>query len=155
VNSRWSEECLAALLTTSLLLGACGGGAPSGAHRGAEERSPGQIDAELLGPEVLAMVDRVMSFRSAHEGKLPGSLRQAGLDSLTPQYVRRLSRQGSDPLVTILFRRPEGHALLSCQGTNSVLEDQSLRSGAFDVSCTETGGGTRTYTVPPPAPPPK
>ena len=155
MNSRWSEECLAALLTTSLLLGACGGGAPAAAHRGAEERSPEQIDAELLGPEVLAMVDRVMSFRSAHEGKLPTSLRQAGLDSLAPQYVRRLSRHGSDPLITILFRHTEGHALLSCEGTNSVLEDQSLRSGAFDVRCTDLSGSTRTYTVPPPAPPPK
>ena len=155
MNSRWTEGCLAALLATTLLLDACGGGgSPKPTERrAAQSGDPAQADAELLGREVVAIVDQVMSYRSAHQGKLPVSFRQAGLDSLAPEFVRRLGRQGSDPLVTILFRRTADHVLLSCEGTNSVLEDQSLRSGAFDVSCRATSGTTHIYTVLPPEPP--
>jgi len=145
----------------ALLLGAAcpgdkrGGGAPKPPQRASEPKDPAQADAELLGREVLEIVDLVMSYRSSHRGTLPSSLRQAGLDSLAPQFIRRLSRKGSDPVVTILLRNTTGHVLSSCQGTNQVLEDQSLRGGAFDVSCTVIGEGTQYFTVRPREPPPK
>jgi hypothetical protein len=138
---------------------ACKGGegrAPAQApERTKEEKNRAQADAELLGREVLEIVDRVMSYRSSHQGKLPASLRQAGLDSLAPLFIRRLGRQGTDPLVMIVFRNAEGHVLSSCQGTNAVLEDQSLRGGSFDVSCTFLGDGSDSFTIPPPEPPKK
>jgi hypothetical protein len=96
-----------------------------------------------------------MAYKTSHRGTLPTSLRQAGIDSLAPQFVRRLDREGDAPLVTIVFRRLEGHQLSSCQGTNEVLEDKMLRGGAFDVSCTPIAGGVQGFTVPPPPPPPK
>jgi hypothetical protein len=114
-----------------------------------------QREAEQLGREVADIVDRVMAYRSSHRGSLPVSYRQAGIDSLTPEFVRRLSRQGDVPVVTIAFRRTAGRQVASCDGTNLVLEDKLLRAGAFDVSCRLTGGGTRIFTVPPPPPPKK
>ena len=137
---------------------ACQGTAKSPAgspHVFSGSKDPVQADAELLGRELFEIMDRVMSYRSAHRGTLPNSLRQAGLDSLAPLFVRRLSRRGSAPLVTIVFRNTSGHKLSSCQATNSVLEDNALRGGNFDVSCTLIGGGTQPFTIPPREPPPK
>lgn len=135
-----------------VLVMACGG-EKHGAPRRPEEasRDPAQVDAEFLGREVADIVDRVMSFKSAHQGRLPTTLRQAGIDSLEPRFVRRLVRQGTRPLVTIAFRHTEGRHVASCQGTSAVLEDQALRDGAFDVSCTMVGGEQRTFTIPLPA----
>jgi hypothetical protein len=128
---------------------------PSATQRASQPKDPAQADAELMGRELLEIMDRVMSYRSSHQGRLPSSLRQAGLDSLAPQFIRRLGRKGSDPLVTIVLRNTAGHVLNSCQGTQTVLEDQALRGGAFDVSCTVIGEGTQYFTVPPREPPPK
>jgi hypothetical protein len=137
-------------LVALLILGGCH-------DKGAAREGPGgaQGDAEQLGREVAEIVDRVMAYKTSHRGTLPTSLRQAGIDSLAPQFVRRLDREGDAPLVTIVFRRLEGHQLSSCQGTNEVLEDKMLRGGAFDVSCTLIAGGVQGFTVPPPPPPPK
>lgn len=125
-----------------------GAGAPGGSG------DPAQAEAELLGRDLADIMDRVMAYRSAHQGRLPTSLRQAGIDSLAPEVIRRLSRQGSDPLLTVVFRRPEGRLLRGCAGTSMVLEDASLHAGAFEVSCLLAAGGSRTFTVPPPPPPP-
>jgi hypothetical protein len=138
---------LLALLAGAL---ACGGGSAKDAKAAADQA---QAEAEELGREVADIVDRVMAYRSSHRGNLPASLRQAGIDSLTPRFERRLSRQGEDPLVTIAWRRLGGRQLVSCQGTNLVLEDQQLRGGNFDVSCHQVAGGTQVFTVPPPPPP--
>ena len=146
---------LALLLGAACSGGGSGGSAPKPPQRASEPKDPAQADAELMGREVLEIMDRVMSYRSSHQGRLPSSLRQAGLDSLAPQFIRRLGRKGSDPLVTIVLRNTTGHALNSCQGTQTVLEDQALRGGAFDVSCTVIGEGTQYFTVPPREPPPK
>jgi len=108
---------------------------------------PAQADANQLGRELFEIVDRVMAYRSSHRNRLPTSLRQVGLDSLTPLFVRRLSRQGSDPLVTIAFRRPEGRVLRSCAGTSMVLESSVLHDGTFDVKCELTAGGVRHFEI--------
>lgn len=152
MNSRWTRAALAVLVGGALW--SCRGDkAPQRDGTGSSPQA--QQEAEQLGREVADIVDRVMAYRSSHRGNLPASYRQAGIDSLTPEFVRRLSRQGDDPLVTIAFRRTAGREVASCDGTNLVLEDKLLRAGAFDVSCRLTGGGTRIFTVPPPPPPKK
>lgn len=139
-----------------LALSACSGAERSRAtQQGVHSEEAAQAEAELLGREVADIVDRVMAYKSAHQGKLPQSFRQAGLDTLTSQFTRHLGRDGADPLVTITFRQTEGRELRSCSGTNAVLEDKLLRAGSFDVNCTLAGGATRTFTVPPPPPPKK
>ena len=135
---------------------ACGsGGDTSKPDAAASPADPAQAEAELLGRDLADIVDRVMAYRSAHQNRLPSSLRQAGIDSLAPQFVRRLGRQGSEPLVTVAFRRTDGRLVTGCSGTSAVLEDASLRGGAFEVSCTVAAGGVQTFTVPPLPPPPK
>ncbi|HXI21424.1 MAG TPA: hypothetical protein VNH46_10075, partial [Gemmatimonadales bacterium] len=75
----------AGLLLALLLLGGCHRSESSrGAAEGKAAIDPAQRDAEQLGAEVKDIVDRVMSYRSAHRGQLPPSLRRAGLDSITP-----------------------------------------------------------------------
>ena len=154
MNSRWSRLApIAGVLLLAGLAGCRERGAA--AARPAAPVDPVQAEAELLGRDLADIMDRVMAYRSAHQGRLPTSLRQAGIDSLAPQFIRRLGRQGKDPLLTVVFRRTDGRALQSCRGTNMVLEEAALQDGAFEVSCTMVGGGDRTFTVPPLPPPPK
>ncbi|MBL8977105.1 MAG: hypothetical protein JNM53_01715 [Gemmatimonadetes bacterium] len=155
MNSRWSR--LAPVAGVLLLAGLAGCRERSGAaaRPAAGPADPVQAEAELLGRDLADIMDRVMAYRSAHQGRLPTSLRQAGIDSLAPQFIRRLGRQGGDPLLTVVFRHTEGRTLQSCRGTSMVLEDAALHEGAFEVSCTLVGGGDRTFTVPPLPPPPK
>jgi hypothetical protein len=108
---------------------------------------PAQADANELGRELYDIMDRVMAYRSSHRNRLPTSLRQAGLDSLTPAYIRRLGRQGSDPLVTIVFRRPDGHVLRSCAGSSLILESSMLHDGTFEVQCDLAAGGSARFQV--------
>jgi hypothetical protein len=158
VSSPWNRAGAgpSGLLLALLLLGGCRGSGTSGGGSGSKDSvDPAQHDAELLGAEVKDIVDRVMSFRSAHRGRLPPSLRQAGIDSITSSFARSLGHQGNDPLVTIRFRHPEGHRVVWCQGTNQVLEDGVLHDGAFEVGCGLAGGGNRTFLVGKPPPPKK
>ena len=109
--------------------------------------SPAQRDAEVLGRELFDLVDRILGYKSSHQRRLPASLRQAGIDSLTPTMVRRFRRVGQRPVVEITFRRQEGHQVARCEGTPDVLEDALLRGGGYTVDCTMVGGGTRSFTV--------
>lgn len=153
MNSQWSERLRAgraAVLLVALALAACGGEKPAATARRdtpAPPVDPIQADADTLGRELYDIVDRVMAYRSSHRNRLPVSLRQAGLDSLTPKFVRRLARQGDEPLVTIAYRRPEGHVLRSCAGTSLVLENSMLHDGAFDILCDLVAGGSRQFWV--------
>ena len=115
---------------------------------------PVQAEAELLGRELADILDRVMAYRSSHQKRLPTSFRQAGIDSLTPAFIRRLGRSGADPLVSIRFRRPAGRQIESCEATSLLLEDALVHAGTFEVPCRMTGGGSRTFTIAPPPPPP-
>lgn len=154
MNSRWSDRGAAlglALLLTGLLLACAGGGKSKQAAQA--RKDPAQVEAELLGRELAVIVDRVMAYRSSHRGQLPSSLRLAGIDSLAPDYIRRLARQGDAPLITIAFRRLNGRKVASCKGTNQVLEEAMLREGQFDADCILVGGGTRLFTIYPPPPP--
>ena len=135
------------MIVAGLVL-ACGTKKATGKDSGGKHSSdPAQADAEELGKALFDAVDRVMSYRSAHQSQLPGSLRSAGLDSLTPTIVLRYQKSGSSPLVTAAFRRTADRQLASCEGTNDVLEDASLHEGAYTITCTMVAGGTRGFTV--------
>jgi hypothetical protein len=157
VNSRWNSGragSLPALLIALLVLG-CGkkekpassGTAPT------TPVDPAQVEAEQLGREAADLVDRVLAYRSAHQNRLPVSMRQAGLDSLTSQTVRRLTTRGGEPVITVIYRRSAGHLVSGCEGDRSLLEDIQLTHGTFEVACDMIAGGRRTFTIEPPPPP--
>ncbi len=108
---------------------------------------PAQADAQALGAEVFDIMDRVVAYKASHQGRLPTSFRQAGIDTLTATTTRGLSRVGGDPQVTIRFRRMDGHQLESCSGTNLVIEQSMMNEGTFEVQCVVADGATRTFTV--------
>ncbi len=157
MNSRWNRAIRAAALValTAAPL-ACKSKeakqADARADLQAVQHTP-QGSADMLGRELSEIVDRVMSYRSSHRNQLPNSLRQAGVDSLTSQFIRHYRRQGNTPYVTIRFRNTSGRDVAACTGTNQVLEDAVLHDGRFEVSCEMTAGGSRTFTIEPPPPP--
>jgi hypothetical protein len=143
------------LLLGTLLTLACGrDGEAHPRARSDAPVDPVQAEAELLGRELADILDRVMAYKSSHQGRLPSSFRQAGIDSLTTSFIRRLSRRGADPLVSIRFRRPSGRQIESCEATSVLLEDAMLHAGTFEIPCTMATGGVRTFTIAPPPPPP-
>lgn len=103
-------------------------------------------DAQQLGTEMFELIDRVADYRSSHEGKPPRNLRQLGVDSLTPNTVRRLAIQGRTFTVTVVYRRPENRAVLSCSAGEDALEQAALSEGRFAVSC-ETPAGPQGFEV--------
>lgn len=150
MNSRWSRSLRVCGLLLAGALAGCTGDKPAAGTRPAADApsaDPAQTDANELGRELYDMMDRVMAYRSSHRNRLPTSLRQAGLDSLTPAFIRRLGRQGTDPLVTIVFRRPEGRVLRSCAGTSLILESSMLHDGRFEVQCDLAAGGSARFQV--------
>ncbi len=157
MNSRWNNGragALPALLLALLILGCAKKGKPAKASTAPDKPAdPAQVEAELLGREAADLVDRVLSYKSAHQGRLPASLRQAGLDSLTAQTVRRLTSRGSEPVITVIFRRSAGHLVSGCEGDRALLEDAQLTQGKFEIACDMVTGGRRTFTVAPPPPP--
>jgi hypothetical protein len=157
VNSQWSNRrtgLAPALLLAFLTLG-CGKKDKGTASGGAADKpvDPAQTEAELLGREAADLVDRVLAYKSAHQRKLPNSLRQAGLDSLTARTIRRLDRRGEDPVITVSFRSTAGHQLIGCEGTRELLEDAQISQGKFEIACNLVAGGRRTFTIAPPPPP--
>jgi hypothetical protein len=139
------------VLPILLLLAAAGCGRGNAKRtRSAEPEAnvdPVQLDANLLGRELFDVVDRVMDYKTSHGNQLPASLRQVGIDTLTPMFIRRLGRLDNDPLITVSFRKPVGRRLTDCQGTNRVLEDAVVNGGSFEVTCGVATGGSRTFNV--------
>ena len=155
MNSPWNSRRTG--IRPVLLLGllALGCGKKHKSATAGKPVDPVQLEAELLGREAADLVDRVLAYKSAHQGKLPVSLRQAGLDSLTTQTIRRLSRRGNEPVLTVIFRRAAGHQLSGCEGDRELLEDAMLTHGTFEIACDLVAGGRRTFSIAPPPPPPK
>lgn len=108
---------------------------------------PAARDAEELGRQVLALLDRAADFRGAHQGTGPRSLREAGLDSLTPQYARVLTATDSGVSVTVTFRHPEGRVYLSCTGGLADLEASGLGTGSYALQCTRADGTVQSVTA--------
>jgi hypothetical protein len=105
-------------------------------------------DAALLGREVFDLVDRAADYKGSHHGRPPGSLRQMGLDSLAPLFVRRIAVVSDSPVVTVAFRQPRGRAVAACEGGLRILEEATLGGGRFTVLCTTPSGSIVKYEVP-------
>ena len=101
-------------------------------------------EAVVLGRELYGLVDRAMSFKSSHRGRLPRSLRELGIDALTPSTSRTLTVSGGEPTVQVEFRNLDSHVLRSCRGTSAVLEEATIGGGDFSVICTTITGGSTT-----------
>ena len=121
--------CLVALA----LAGACRSADRAG-RSGAKADEP-PADVQTLGREIFELVDRASAYRSAHRGRFPASVAEMGVDSLTPSTARRLAAVDSGLRVTVAFRRPAGHGVVSCDGTGDVLESASLNAGRVPITC--------------------
>ena len=147
MNSRWTRGAGACALAAALALGGCGGDKPAAdAAPPAPRGSAAQTDAERLGREVFALLDRAASYAATHERRYPPTLREAGVDSLTPVYERVLDASGA-PFATVMYRRPLGRALTSCRAPIDILEESALNEGQFTVTCTDSTGRGHQYTV--------
>jgi hypothetical protein len=108
---------------------------------------PDQRDAEALGAEVLELVDRAVDYRGSHRGRPASSLRQLGIDSLTPTTARHLVNVNREPVVTVQFRKLEGREITSCRGDGDILEEASINAGRFTLMCTSRSGAQRPVQV--------
>jgi hypothetical protein len=108
---------------------------------------PDQLDAEMLGREVLELVDRAVDYRGSHRGRPASSLRQMGVDSLTPITARHLLNVNREPVVTVQFRKADGRQITSCRGDAHILEEASINAGRFTLMCTSRSGAQRPVQV--------
>lgn len=141
----------AALLLAGLLV-SCGKDEPATPAARTEARSEAAkgnpaAEAEVLGREIRDLIDRAMAYRSSHRGRSPRSLRELGIDELTPGTRRSLTVVEGMPRVTVAFRKTEGRVVASCSGNNRILEDATL-SGTYTLDCSYVSGGNTTFTVP-------
>jgi hypothetical protein len=136
-------------LAMGLGIVACGAKPENPQRRGGSAPvDPAQAEAEAMSRELVDVLDWVVAYKSAHQGRIPTSLRQAGLDSLSPEYVRRVGRDGRLPVITIAQRRPRGHQVASCTASSQILEDRVLRDGTYELPCAMVSGGGRTFVIP-------
>jgi hypothetical protein len=131
------------------LVAACGG---DGERSETQQESkvslpPDQADAEALGREVLELVDRAIDYRGSHRGRPASSLRQLGIDSLTPTTARQLISVSREPVVTVSFRKVAGRQITSCRGDSHILEESSINAGRFTLMCTSSSGAQRPIQV--------
>jgi hypothetical protein len=136
------------LLAIAWLVAACGSDEKEGTAQEEPRISlpPDQADAETLGREVLELVDRAIDYRGSHRGRPAASLRQLGIDSLTPTTARHLINVNREPLVTVSFRKTEGRQITSCRGDGHILEESSI-NGRFTLMCTSRSGAQRPIQV--------
>ena len=134
---------LATLITLGILLTSCGS---KEAREEAEQGEKAGAEAQVLGQEILDIVDRTMAYQSSHSGRLPRRLLEVGIDSLTPTTMRWLKVTRGSPHVTAAFRRPAGHILVSCSGSEAILEDLTLE-GSFELDCIDGGGAESRFRV--------
>jgi hypothetical protein len=109
--------------------------------------APEQRDAEILAREIFELVDRAMDYRGSHRGRPAASLRQMGVDSLTPSTARYLVSLEREPLITVSFRKLSDREIASCRGDSHILEEASLNGGRFTVMCTNRSGAQRPIRV--------
>jgi hypothetical protein len=132
-----------------VLLAGCGAKEADRPQRAeTEERlPPDQRDAEILGREILELVDRAVDYRGSHQGRPASSFRQMGIDSLTPTTVRRLVNLAREPVITVAFRKTDTREITSCRGDSQILEEATLNGGRFTVMCSTSNGAQRPMQV--------
>lgn len=149
MSSRFLDGLRALVLLAGAATLACGGERESdrGETSGAPVVTDRVIDdAMALGQEIFELADRTMDFVGSHRGRVPRSLRELGIDSLTPNTARHLTIVDKIPVITVEYRRPDGHQLSSCSGTHEVLE-QSILRGEFTLTCRWLSGAEDTVNV--------
>jgi hypothetical protein len=135
------------LLTIACLAAACAGDEGRSAAQQEPRVAADQADAETLGREVLELVDRAVDYRGSHRGRPAASLRQLGIDSLTPTTARQLVNVNREPVVTVSFRKVDGRQITSCRGDSHILEEASIHAGRFTLMCTSRSGAQRPIQV--------
>ena len=137
------------LLAIACLVAACGRdeGRNAAQHEPKVDLPADVRDAEALGREVLELVDRAVDYRGSHRGRPAPSLRQLGIDSLTPTTARHLVNVNREPVVTVQFRKAEGREITSCRGDAHILEEASINAGRFTLMCTSRSGAQRPVQV--------
>jgi hypothetical protein len=137
------------VLALVCLVAACGD--KEGPRNAAQQPKPDlpadQLDAETLGREVLELVDRAVDYRGSHRGRPAASLRQMGVDSLTPTTARHIFNVNREPVVTVQFRKVDGREITSCRGDGHILEEASINAGRFTLMCTSRSGVQRPVQV--------
>jgi hypothetical protein len=143
-----SRRAVGWLLALAWAAGGCAG------DKAAEQRptvrrsaTGSQADAESLGREVFDLVDRAVDYRGSHRGRPASSLRQMGVDSLTPATARVLVSVEREPVVTVTFRRTDSRQIVACRGDSQILEEASLNGGRFTLMCTTKAGAQRPIQV--------
>jgi hypothetical protein len=121
-------------LVLCVSLAACHRGEPAPGAAAVSTKA-GSNDQQILGRELFELIDRAADYHSSHRGRYPASVAQMGVDSLTSTTVRRLSSDNGTLQVTVAFRHPAGHALVSCTGGAEALEGAALNSGKYAASC--------------------
>lgn len=137
------------VLALAVLVAACGAkdAAPPQEVEARPDLPHDQQDAETLGRELFELVDRAIDYRGSHRGRPATSLRQMGIDSLTPTTVRRLVNLAREPIVTVAFRRTEFREITSCRADSQILEEATLNGGRFTLMCTTSSGTQRPMHV--------
>jgi hypothetical protein len=137
------------LLALVCLVAACGD--KEGPRKVAQQPTADLPDTEILGREVLELVDRAVDYRGSHRGRPASSLRQMGVDSLTPTTARHLINVNREPVVTVRFRKVDGREITSCRGDSQILEEATINAGRFTLMCTYRSGAQRPVQVGGPA----
>jgi hypothetical protein len=70
-----------------------------------------------------------------------------GVDSLTPTTARHVLNVNREPVVTVQFRRADGHVITSCRGDSHILEEATINAGRFTIMCTFRSGVQRPVQV--------
>jgi hypothetical protein len=136
------------ILALVCLVAACDKAAQGNAAQQPKADLPAdQLDVETLGREVLELVDRAVDYRGSHRGRPAASLRQMGVDSLTPTTARHLLNVNREPVVTVQFRKAEGRVITACRGDSHILEEASINAGRFTMMCTSRSGVQRPVQV--------
>jgi predicted small lipoprotein YifL len=138
-----------AIAMVSVVLTGCGSKGNTRPAPAVEEsqQPPDQREAEILGREIFELVDRAIDYRGSHRGRPATSLRQMGVDSLTPRTARYLVSLEREPLITVSYRKMSGREIISCRGDSHILEEASLNGGRFTVMCTNRSGVQRPIRV--------
>jgi hypothetical protein len=134
------------LLLAACTAAGCGGDAGD-AKAPAPPVATAEADAGRLGREVLRLLDQLAEYRGAHRGRLPATLRQLGVDSLTPEFARSFRQSGDSAVATVSFRRPDGHELAQCSGGLDLLEAAVLADGSYPMTCLTVSGDTREISA--------